>query len=297
MKYFVISDVHGFYDEMIQSLTEAGYDKENHNHVLIVLGDIFDRGREPLQVYSFLRSIPKERRILVRGNHEILLKEMVSRGYAESHDEHNGTWQTVLDISNQMSDSEFIEYMFFTYYKNKPSMDSDEYTTYKDKVNKEYFYRRNNALHNSLIKEIIDWIDSDEWINFYETNDYIFVHSWIPVREFINFTKSAWSGTVIKDRPDEYREDWRTATQIEWNDAMWGCPWSKAKVGLNKTGKTIVCGHWHTSDIFNHLKNKNNRHVYTQNYNPIVKFNRYKLIALDACTVITHKINVFTFEE
>jgi len=29
----------------------------------------------------------------------------------------------------------------------------------------------------------------------------------------------------------------------------------KAKSGWNKTGKTIICGHWHSSDFYKHLKN------------------------------------------
>ena len=27
-------------------------------------------------------------------------------------------------------------------------------------------------------------------------------------------------------------------------------------LGWNKTGKAIVCGHWHVSDFYKHLKNK-----------------------------------------
>ena len=28
-KYFVVSDIHGFYDELIEALNTAGYDKNN----------------------------------------------------------------------------------------------------------------------------------------------------------------------------------------------------------------------------------------------------------------------------
>ena len=31
-KYFIVADVHGFYDEMIDALNEAGFDKNNENH-------------------------------------------------------------------------------------------------------------------------------------------------------------------------------------------------------------------------------------------------------------------------
>lgn len=286
MKYFVISDIHGFYDEMIECLNKKGYDKDNPNHILIVCGDIFDRGTQPLEVYNFLRSIPKERRILIRGNHETLLKELVERNHYENHDIHNGTVDTLFLIRYGKTLDEFNH----DYYHELGTSLSTEWNSIRH--NKSLLMDR---IYEGKIKEILDWIYSDEWINYYETNNYIFVHSWIPVEEHIDFNKSLACGMFIKTGSDTYREDWRNATQTEWEDAMWPCPWKKAKAGLNKTGKTIVCGHWHTSDFFNNLsKSKDKKDI---NHNPIFISKRYKLIGLDACTVVTHKINVFTFEE
>ena len=290
-KFFVVSDIHGHYYQLIRDLKEAGYDKDNSNHCLIVLGDIFDRGRQPLEVYNFLRSIPKERRVLIRGNHETLLRDLVARGFAEPHDEHNGTYLTLWDIAQV----DFDEWNY-AYYDEliKYTFGSSEYNEYRDRKSEE---KKNLLYKNSKIKEILDWIASDEWVNYYETKDYIFVHSWIPLCEHIDWTETRQHNYIIKSGPDTYREDWRNATQQEWEDAMWGCPWKKAKEGLNETGKTIVCGHWHTSDFFNNLKNKNSKKKYNIYNNPIYKSNRYKLIGIDACTAITLVINVFTFEE
>jgi serine/threonine protein phosphatase 1 len=72
MKYFVISDIHSFATEMKWVLRQAGFNKKNKNHTLIVCGDIFDRGNETLEVYKYLKSIPKKSCILVKGNHESL---------------------------------------------------------------------------------------------------------------------------------------------------------------------------------------------------------------------------------
>ena len=52
MKCFVLSDIHSFYDEMISALNEAGYDKDNKDHTIIILGDIFDRGHQSLETYN-----------------------------------------------------------------------------------------------------------------------------------------------------------------------------------------------------------------------------------------------------
>ena len=43
-KFFVVSDVHGFYDELLNALDDAGFDSENTDHYLISCGDNFDRG-------------------------------------------------------------------------------------------------------------------------------------------------------------------------------------------------------------------------------------------------------------
>ena len=51
-KFFVISDVHGFYNEMREALDEAGFDPNNENHLLISCGDNWDRGPQPPWAYS-----------------------------------------------------------------------------------------------------------------------------------------------------------------------------------------------------------------------------------------------------
>ena len=63
------------------SLYKNGIDKENPEHILVVLGDIFDRGKETLEVYNFLRSLPDERLILIRGNHESLYLSLLDKSF------------------------------------------------------------------------------------------------------------------------------------------------------------------------------------------------------------------------
>ncbi|MBQ8726493.1 MAG: metallophosphoesterase [Clostridia bacterium] len=46
MKYYVVSDVHGFYDELIFALTEKGFFDEKSPHKLIICGDLLDRGEK-----------------------------------------------------------------------------------------------------------------------------------------------------------------------------------------------------------------------------------------------------------
>ena len=96
MKYFVFSDVHGFYSIFKEALDQSGFDKTNPNHMLISIGDNFDRGQENYQMFTFLKEMKaKKKIILVKGNHEDLMAEMILRRYPLSRDLHNKTYQTL----------------------------------------------------------------------------------------------------------------------------------------------------------------------------------------------------------
>lgn len=90
MRYFIVSDIHSFYDELIAALKEKGFKKEEDT--LVVAGDIFDRGPKPRQVYNFLKKL--KNKIIIKGNHEELYLDLLKRGYPEWHDYHNGTEET-----------------------------------------------------------------------------------------------------------------------------------------------------------------------------------------------------------
>ena len=87
--FYVVSDVHSHYTPLKKALDEKGFDPSNENHWLVVCGDLFDRGSESNEVLKFVMSL--ERKILVKGNHDILLDELVFRGFPYSHDKSNGT--------------------------------------------------------------------------------------------------------------------------------------------------------------------------------------------------------------
>ena len=115
-KLFCISDVHGFYDEMIKALNEAGFESDNPNHLLIGLGDYVDRGRQPMQVIRYLRNLPNK--ILIKGNHEDLFEECCQRGFPYNHDVSNGTYDTIkrINVSNNLDFEQK-----WNYYHIKPS--------------------------------------------------------------------------------------------------------------------------------------------------------------------------------
>ncbi len=148
---FCIADVHSFYDEMMKALNEAEFDLNNENHILVHCGDLLDRGPKALDCLKFINSIPDNRKILIRGNHEDLLEEVFNRGYFGSHDLHNMTTDTVEQLSG---------------------------IPIKDMLNHEL------TLFAALdkVKNHPEWIKYSKCLrDFYEIDSYVFVHGWIPI--------------------------------------------------------------------------------------------------------------------
>lgn len=244
--YFVCSDIHSSASIFKNALFDAGFDISNDSHILIICGDIFDRGNETLETYNFILSIPQKRRILIRGNHEWLYKRLLYKTFPDLHDFQNGTVKTFCQIAGKKYEN----------YYDKDSLAAD----WKSII---------DELKQS---KITDFIFSDEWVNFYELENYIFVHAFIP----LNYDGS-------------YNPNWRNSTDLEWNDAVWKCPWALYKSGLYLEDKTLVCGHWSTSDFFENIDKD-----YTKANCPIYYNNR--LIGLDANTICTKRMNVFVVE-
>lgn len=283
--YFVCSDIHGFYKEWMKSLKAARYDKENIDHILIVLGDLFDRGQEPYKIYKFLRSIPEDRLILIKGNHESLLLELVKRKQPFSDDYSNGTYGTLISL---YKDPRIVEW---EYIRKHAGEDRHDLLIKANGI----FRKANDKLYNNKkLNEIIEWINSPIWKDYYELGRYIFVHSFIPLLSYGNNIKMM-----------KYDPDWRTSsTEMMWENARWGCPYEYYLEGYFdeelKKGKILVCGHWHTSDFYNKLLYKNNpeKQLNIKTDNPIFKSDKYPgLIGIDACTALTKTVNILVIKE
>lgn len=233
-KFFIVSDVHGFYDEMRDALDDAGFDPTNENHWLISCGDVMDRGPQPREMLQFLNNLP--RKVLIRGNHETLMEDAIRRRSFALHDVHNGTVATAVLLANE----------------------TNPYT-----------------LNDAKILECVRNDEDYKWyqgylVNYFETEHYIFVHSWIAGR----------------DR-------WRDASHKKWNKVMWGNPFDIAQVVGNTTGKTIVHGHWTNSYWWSQIEDRSE-------YGDDAKFDiayHDECIGLDACTALSKKVNVLVIED
>lgn len=283
-KYFVCSDIHGFYDEWMSALNQAGFDRNNPEHILIVDGDIFDRGSKPLQVYKFLISLPENRTILIRGNHEYLLMDLLETKIPTNREINNKTYQTLITLHKdpKKEQEKWLE-------ENKNRYQNNALLQLNAlKV----LYKAERELYtNPTIQEIGRWLRSSHWRDYYELGQYIFVHSFIPLLGVEPFF--------------QYFPEWRSeANGILWRIACWPCPYKLYEAGYFneelKKGKILVCGHWPTSDFYNTLlyKDEPDKKLDVAKSNPIFRSDKYPgIIAIDATTAMTKKVNVLIINE
>lgn len=244
MRLFVCSDLHGFYDQFKEALETSKFKINDQNDLLIICGDLFDRGQGAKKLWNYLKSISNK--ILIKGNHEDLMLDMIDRKDCTTYDISNGT----LDTAYQFA--------------------WDKYT---------------QELDYSKLKWIFDGITSD-MVDYYETDNYIFVHGWIPV-----IIEDNLPIYYTKDRKFSFDTNWRNG---DWKTARWLSPVEMYKLGFTVHNKTIVCGHWHTSAAHLLLHNEGTEWGKDAIFEP---FYDEGIIMLDGCTAYTKKVNMIVLEE
>lgn len=288
--YFICSDVHSHYTPLMNSLIKRGFDIDNPNHIFVSLGDIFDRGEESKEIYNFIRyTLPKDRRILIRGNHEDMLfsiKNAFLKLYPKIKDDEFFDWYSIY-TGGYFNKAYFSNGTVLTLF----NLYDGDYRNYMNKQEQE------KVLLSFIKDDLLDWISSDEWCDWYELGQYILTHCFIPLhnKSDMSIYSQYSSGYNL-----EYFSDWRTSsTKDEIEDSKWGCPWKLWACGYFKEelkkGKKLMVGHWHTSDFFNNLSTRKNAKKYAQTQNPI--YSKDGLIGLDTCTALTNKVNVFVLNE
>jgi len=236
MKYFICSDIHGYFDEWITALNNAGFELKNQQHKIILCGDAFDRGKQAVQVYKYLKELKQsDKLIYIRGNHEDLLFECVKQlkvtcGCAYTYHYSNGTVDTIQQLKQE-----------------------------------------------DLLAEVLEFIQ-DNSINYFETANHIFVHGWIPL-----------------DLCGFYHANWRDSSQEAWNKTRWTNPVEMYRKKIFDPDKTIVCGHWHCSALWHEYNPiKYDEFGNKANFEPFITD---KLVAIDGCTAVSHKVNVIVIDE
>ncbi len=205
-KYFIVSDVHGFYDELMKGLEDSGFDSSNPDHIFVSLGDLFDRGSKSYECLQFVNNIPDDRKILIWGNHEFCLDDAIVRGRFKSHDVHNKT-----DITCR----EF-------YAKEHPDVDVNE------------------VVDKAILQWLSTWEDLNEYMNSlrysYIIGNNIFVHGWVP------YWCTSLEDISRTDLADWYDACWSDGSRYccMWNKKLHTTHKEDSDI------VTVFCGHVHS---------------------------------------------------
>lgn len=300
MKYFITSDLHSFYTPLKKSLDNVGYDKNNSDHILVILGDLFDRGQETRALYEFLKSIPVERLVLVKGNHELLLEQLLEKSLPDSHDYSNGTVSTCcqmafkfLSVANrnmwELEDLTHVDYWKATLLALNLD-DSDIYKTKSFAVT-----RWKNIVRKVKKSDIYKWYKSLNWVNYWEIDNFIGVHSFVPVKlkSNYNLSKSDYFNAIYNGETNYFEQDtsWRSADRYSWELATWGCPYKFFDANLfpEELNKTLICGHYMSLGFHRHYDTA------VSNYHDI--YYSDCLIALDSTVAASKQTNVLVIDE
>ena len=256
MRYYVVADTHSFYNELIMSLSEKGFFTDTEPHKLIVCGDLFDRGDQSEELQNFIVDLmAKDQVILIRGNHEDLMLELLKNA---SYYFNQGI-ECFHHWSNGTVQT-LYDLTRISFYQN----------SYQTVVNK----MRETPYIKTIIPSMKD---------YYETEHYVFVHGWIPSIEIRN--------CGFKYLPIN---EWRTAGAEKWEKARWINGMDAWSQGVKVEGKTVICGHYHTSWGHSRLEGVGEEFGKTADFNP---FYGDGIIAIDGCTSLTRKVNCLVIDD
>lgn len=255
--YFIVSDIHSCFGALRLALSDAGFNKHNRSHILVVNGDILDHGNDTLAVYDYLKSLSKKRLILIKGNHEYLYQKLLTKDFPAKFDFTNGTVKTFCDIAGYSETAVFV---------------GDVWKLIRDKVK---------------ASKVTKFINT-RFVDYFEIGNYLITHSFIPVKIKDDIAVDFSKYRSISQVPSEYLEpvsSWReAATNDQFENATWQNPYQRYKDGLFDTeiaaGKTLICGHHPTYLLYEDTPA--NFNIYEDN----------NFIDIDACASFSNKINV-----
>lgn len=258
-KIFFCSDIHGEFQILRNTLDEVGFDEENPNHLLVVLGDINDRGREFLNLYKYLKILCDDgKAIVTSGNHHSFLVDFLegkNPSYCYFNYRYNGLNETIADLWHRTNPFESWLFLNGDKFNNDDLADSVFGMFQKEcakDINEEY-------------PDLLPWLKSMP--KYFESKNYIGAHASLDLNA----------------------EDWRNPDRdwydLEFDDGSFICY-------KNNTGKTVVVGHFDTGSLRSmwqiDSKDKDDHSILKTSDNEVF---------IDGCVPLTKIVNIFVAED
>ncbi|MBQ8719204.1 MAG: metallophosphoesterase [Clostridia bacterium] len=172
---FVVSDIHGHYTLLKQALDAAGFDENDPTHCFVCCGDLFDRGRENRRVYHYVQGL--KHKILIRGNHDERLLDIINARRVNEYDLYNGCEVTLEEFFGESAVDAYGRLTLPKYGKMAGKL-------------------------RSLVNSMCD---------YYETPNYVFTHGWLPVKRENDVL------VLQKNWRTADAADWHRARFLEWH--------------------------------------------------------------------------------
>lgn len=186
---FIFADIHGFYLEFIEGLKNSNFDEENPDHILVSLGDIFDRGYFSKEIYLYLLKFQKLNRFFgIKGNHDDMFLDFLSN--PNNYHIHNfnllnnGMLSTVISFLDK--DYNLTGYIYginnIRYLSNIINEEHPELLTFlksfydKITISNKYILLHAGLVYSDNKWKIDNWTDTRKFIKDYnEEKDKIFI--------------------------------------------------------------------------------------------------------------------------
>lgn len=159
-----------------------------------------------------------------------------------------------------------------------------------------YADKHNGTLDTIL--EIAKYVSGKKYLNAYYREIYLYANQYLELSQYLNSLRDYFEFTGIDGNnyvcchgwlPQDYKdENCKDFEYYSWLNGM-----EQWHNGNTFKDKTIVCGHWHCS-----YGNSKFHHIGSE-FGAGACFEPFKdkgIIALDACTVLTKKVNVIVLE-
>ena len=253
---YVTSDIHGHFKELFGTLGNMGFSRDNKEDVLVVCGDMFDRGRESLLVYEFLKDLyDRKKAVIIRGNHENMLIDYL-----------DGTCISPFNYLHNGMDETFAEFLHCTKpFESWCAVEDIKNPTYGDFA--EWLQGAVSEI-NEAYPELLPWLKSLPY--YFETEHFIFTHGGIDTDvenwkepRCTKFGKTGWEALV-------------------WDD---GSFFGK---DIKNTDKRVFIGHFGTA----HLRQMYNLDTsLDEDAHDTLSRDDFRVVALDSTVVVSKRLN------